>query len=173
MDEILLRLKKSRNAANIKSIAAECLDDPQIIETLITLMGGKDRRIAALTAWAMSHAVSLDKTILKFSHHKNLLAIAAGTDDNAVKRNTMRAWQWVELPQELVFDIAGIAFKLLSAPAEDIAVKVFSMTVLEGCLRFMPEMKEEILFVIEKDLPHGTPAYQVRAARFMKAAARI
>lgn len=173
MDEILSRLKQSRNAVNIKRIASDCLEDPEGFESLIALTGGKDQRIASLAAWAMSHAVGLDKTILKLPHHKKLLAIITKTGNNAVKRNIMRAWQWVKLPQELVPDIADIAFRLFSNPAEDIAVKVFSMTVLESCLQFIPEMKEEVLFIIEKDLPHGTAAYQVRAARFMQAAAKI
>lgn len=173
MDEILSRLKQSRNAVNIKRIAADCLEDPKGFESLIKLIGGKDQRIAALAGWAMSHAVGLDKKVLKLPHHKMLVAIASKTDNNAVKRNIMRAWQWVKLPQELIFDIADIAFRFFSNPAEDIAVRVFSMTVLESCLQFIPEMKEAILFIIEKDLPHGTAAFQVRAARFMKAAGKI
>lgn len=173
MDKILSRLKQSRSAVNIKRIASECLDDPSGFETLVALTGGKDQRIAALAAWALSHAVGLDKKVLKLPHHKKLVAIATKTDNNAVKRNIMRAWQWVKLPQEMVPDIVDIAFRFFSNPAEDIAVRVFSMTVLENCLQFIPEMKEEILFIIEKDLPHGTAAFQVRAARFMKAAAKL
>jgi hypothetical protein len=166
-------LAKARNVRDIKHIASLCADNPGDFDNLLKCMEGSDPHLGALAAWAMSHAVSLRPDILKRNHFDRMVGLAGQTTHSALKRNILRAWQMVELPGELQYSIADIALKFLSSSGEDIAVKAFSITVLQNCLKQIPELKEEILFILEREMPHASAAYIVRAGKFMKAAAKI
>jgi hypothetical protein len=167
-------LKKVRNAKDIKAIASRATDDLRDFGRLIECMENSDRRIASMAAWAMSHAVQSSPALLQdIRFHQSLAAIAGKTSDGGLKRNIVRAWQFAPLPESMVYEIAGIAIRFLGTPEEDIAVKAFSMTVLQNCLKYMPELKEEVVFLAEKEMEHGTPALMVRGRKLLKIASGL
>ncbi len=166
-------IEKARNAKDIKEIAGRCADYPKDFDTLIGCIEDKDHHTASLAAWAMSHAVGIRPSILRMKHHKELVRIANQTSLGGIKRNIVRAWQSVDLPEDVRYDIADIALKFLGTPKEDIAIKAFSITVLQNCLKYIPELREEILFIIEKEMPMASAAFRVRAGKFMKFASKM
>lgn len=85
----------------------------------------------------------------------------------------MRIWQLVKIPDDRVCEIVDITLKYLNEASEDIAVKAFSITVLQHCLQHIPELQEEIVFILEKDMPHESPAYVHRAKKLLKFAEKL
>lgn len=91
----------------------------------------------------------------------------------AAKRNTVRFFQEIEIPEELWGDVADICFNFLGSSEEPVAVKVFSMTVLLGIVKKVPELKDELKYLIEDQLPYGTSGFKNRGLKTLKALDKI
>jgi hypothetical protein len=167
------QLEKARNIHSVLDIAKACAVIPEEFDKLVSLMEDKDRHISAMAAWSMGHAVQQQPDILARHHHEVFIRIAAHTTLGGIKRNILRAWQWAPPAGELLYEAADIALKLLADPKEDVAVKAFSITLLQNALKEIPELKDESLFVIEKNLPQAKPAFTSRAKKFMAFARHI
>ena len=86
----------------------------------------------------------------------------------AIKRNTIRMFQFVPIPAGRQGQIIDIAFHLLQDKRETIAVKVFAMTVLENLSVKSPELGQELRIILEDQLPYAGPAFRSRASKILK-----
>jgi hypothetical protein len=87
---------------------------------------------------------------------------------NAVRRNVLRLLQWVEIPAEYQGLAAEISFGYLSDADVPIAVRVFAMTVLDRIAQRHPELRQELHFVLEQQLPYQSPGFVSRARKLLK-----
>lgn len=76
----------------------------------------------------------------------------------AVKRNVIRLLQFADIPEELHGQVMNICFDLLADTNETIAVRVFSMSVLAQLAKTYPEIKQELITIIEDTLEHEPAA---------------
>ncbi|MBA4852590.1 hypothetical protein [Emticicia sp. BO119] len=67
---------------------------------------------------------------------------------DSVKRNIIRVWQYVDVPDEYIDDIYDICFGFINSN-EAIAIRVFSMTVCYNIARKIPELKHELRLIVE------------------------
>ena len=67
----------------------------------------------------------------------------------AVKRNTMRLFQFIPIEESISGELFDIALSYLVAIEEPVAVKAFSMTVLRKICANYPELINEVRFQIE------------------------
>lgn len=87
---------------------------------------------------------------------------------NAVKRNTIRFLQDIQIPEKYQGTLMEICFKYLESPTEALAVKVFSMQVLDNLAKLYPEIKPELKLLIEEQLPNQTAGFKSRAKKILK-----
>ncbi len=87
---------------------------------------------------------------------------------DAIKRNTVRVLQDVEIPENLHGIITDICFKYLQNPSEAIAIKVFSMTIIHNLTKKYPELKEELKFILEEQLPFQSAGFRSRAGKILR-----
>ncbi len=163
----------SRNIKDIKEIATICADSQQDFNMLVKCMGSNERDIASMASWAMGHAVQINPDLLDRKSMQNLVGLGNSTPSSAIRRNIMRAIQWAKVPADMQYDVADLALKFLNSQKEDIAVKAFSITVLQNCLKDIPELREEIVFILERDMPHASAAYKQRAKKLLRDAPGI
>lgn len=87
----------------------------------------------------------------------------------AVKRNVLRILQDTDIPEHLHGDIMNTCFNTLVNVSEPIAVRVFSMTVLDNLAKHYPEIRQELNIIIEEELERGASAgFRSRAKRILK-----
>lgn len=87
----------------------------------------------------------------------------------AVKRNVVRILQFLEIPEELHGDVMNVCFDMLADPKETIAVRAFSMTVLTNMSKYYPDIKHELIAIIEDQLEQGaSPGFIVRSKKLLK-----
>ena len=86
----------------------------------------------------------------------------------AVKRNTVRFLQFMPISKKWQGRVADICFRYLTSHTEPIAVKVFAMTVLANLAMENQELKNELIPIIEDQLPFGSAGFRNRGARIMK-----
>lgn len=86
----------------------------------------------------------------------------------AAKRNVVRLLQFVEIPDELLGEVATVCFEYLASPKEPIAVRALAMTVLANIAQKEPDLKNELRLTIEQQLSNGGPAICSRARKILK-----
>lgn len=135
---------------------------------LVTVFLAGPYRVTQRAAWPLAICVELYPNLVK-PHLTILLKYLdkPGIHDS-VKRNTVRLLQHIEIPKRLHGKIADRCFRYLTDNEENIAVRVFSMSVLETISRENPELKRELQMIIEDHLPFASPGYLSRARRVLK-----
>ena len=68
---------------------------------------------------------------------------------DAVKRNVLRIFQFIDIPKELEGKLFDVALTFLQSNEEAIAIRVFSMTSLRKICENHPELCQEIIPTIE------------------------
>ena len=85
----------------------------------------------------------------------------------AVKRNTLRILQYIDIPEKLLGRVAEICFNFLASGVEPVAVKAFSMTVLYNITLKEPELANELKLHIEQLLPFGSAGIKSRGRKIL------
>ncbi len=68
---------------------------------------------------------------------------------DAVKRNVLRIFQFIEIPEEVEGDLFEIGMTYLKSAEEAVAIKAFAMTVLRRICEKYPDLAQELIFQIE------------------------
>ncbi|MBK8089678.1 MAG: hypothetical protein IPK31_18100 [Chitinophagaceae bacterium] len=87
---------------------------------------------------------------------------------NAVKRNIVRLLQEVPIPEKLHGEVMDTCFGFVADVQEAIAVKAFSLTILENLSKQYPEIKHELKVIIEERWDYETAAFHSRAKKILK-----
>lgn len=82
---------------------------------------------------------------------------------DSVKRNTIRTFQDIDIPEKLQGKAADICFNFLCSKDETIGVKVFSMTVIHNLSKQHPD-----LVAIEEQLPYSSAGFKSRGSKILK-----
>jgi hypothetical protein len=61
----------------------------------------------------------------------------------------------------------NLCFKYISSPTEPVAIKAFSITVLQNLAKQYPEILNEIKLIIEERWDHETVAFKKRARKLL------
>jgi hypothetical protein len=149
---------------------------------IIKWIGGSEERFAELmevffngntrqnqyAAGLMIHCIDKWNYLLTPYIEKLILNLQKPNLHDAIKRNTVRVLQDVEIPEHLHGTMADIAFGYLQNPSEAIAIKVFSMTILDNLTQKYPELKEELHFILEAQMPFQSAGFRSRAGKILK-----
>jgi hypothetical protein len=76
--------------------------------------------------------------------------------------------QFVEIPRRLQGLAAEICFRFLLDQQEPVAVRCFSLTVLARLAAQEPQLRNEIMLIVEDSLPYASPGFRSRANRVLK-----
>lgn len=118
--------------------------------------------------WPMS-AVAEDQPGWVLPHLAQLVKLLERKDvHNAVLRNTVRALQYVRIPERYQGEVMNTCFEFVADPAQAAAVKAFSLTVLEHLAEDYPDIVPELTLIIEERWAQETPAFHSRARKILK-----
>jgi hypothetical protein len=79
---------------------------------------------------------------------------------DGIKRNGLRALQFVEIPEKYQGTIMDICFQYLESPKETVAVKVFALYILAKLAKVYPELIQEIRLLIEMQIDNQTAGFK-------------
>ena len=135
---------------------------------LMEVLFDKNSRKSRYAASIMSHCVDKWNYLLLPYVERLILNLQNPNLHDAIKRNTVRVLQDVEIPEHLHGTMAEITFQYLQNPAEAIATKISSMTILDNLTKKYPELKEELRFIIEEQIPFQSAGFRSRAGKILK-----
>lgn len=160
-------LKEHSKAQTLK-IVRYVGNDSERFSELVSLFLKGPYRVTQRAAWPLSICVEHHPEIVN-PHLKRLLKnLTQPALHNAVKRNTIRLLQFVEVPKSLHGEVTNICFDYLQDNKEAIAVRAFSMTVLANIAKTNPDLKRELIMILEDILPYGSAGLVSRAHNTIK-----
>lgn len=162
-NEILKEHSKNQTLKIVKFIG----NDEAKFKALMHLFFNDEYRVVQRTAWVVNMCAEAHPGLIKPYLNKMLDYLHMPVHD-AVKRNTVRIFQFVDIPTKLIGKAASICFELLQSKDESVAVKVFSMTVLGRIVQHEPELKNELRLIIEDQFPYSTAGFSARAKKVLK-----
>lgn len=143
-------------------------NDPQRFSELVDVFLKGPYRVTQRAAWPLSICVEQHPEIAKPHLKKLVKNLRQPALHNAVKRNIVRLLQFVQVPKSLQGEVADICFEYLQNNQEAIAVRAFSMTVLANIVKTNPDLKHELVMILEDILPYGSAGMISRARNTLK-----
>jgi hypothetical protein len=117
---------------------------------------------------ALSYCVINNPPFIQ-KHFSNLVKnLGKPNAGDSVKRNTVRLLQHISIPKQFHGEIMSICFNFISDPQEKVAVKAFSLSILQNLCRQYPEIRQEIKTIIEDRWDYETAAFRSRARKILK-----
>lgn len=166
--DIRASLLEEHSKSQILKITNWIDNHPDRFAELIHLMLKDEYRVAQRAAWAVTHC--LDKYPQLIGPHLAPMVynLRNTKQHQAIRRNTLRALQQVNIPEDLWGEVADISFQLLVDPNEPAAVRVFAMTVIWNICQHVPELAQELKLIIEDQWDHATAGFRSRGKRILK-----
>ncbi len=120
-------------------------------------------RVTQRAAWVVG-IIGDEHPAMLVPHLKKMIAkMKQPGVHHAVKRNTIRLLQTIDIPRGLLGTVVDVCFDALTAPKETIAVKVYAMTVLARIAQKEPDLMKEIRLVVAQQLPTSGAGFRARA----------
>jgi hypothetical protein len=164
-EEILFEHSK----AQCSKIVAWVGDSQQRFNELFKLfVSDAEYRVVQRAAWPVSYCVEAHPGLIKSNFSKLIKKLHQPNLHDAVKRNSMRLLQHIDIPEKYQGDVMNICFTYVESQTEAIATKAFAMTVLGNLSNLYPEIIPEIKLLINDQLPHATPGFKSRARALLK-----
>ena len=162
------QLLKEHSKTNCDKIVRWIGNDQLRFDELFRLFVSDEYRVVQHAAWPLSYTVIAHPQLIKKHFSKLINNLDKPGIHNAVKRNTLRFLQEVEIPKTFHGKLMDACFRYISMPGEAIAVKAFALTVLEKLSLTYPEIIPEIKLLIAENYDRETPAFRSRAKQFLK-----
>lgn len=125
-------------------------------------------RVTQRAGWPLSYCVEKHPELIQPYFKQILDYLKKPGIHEAVPRNIVRILQYVEIPKRYQGRVMNICFEFVTNPQTPVAIKAFSLTVLEHLADSYPEIKPELKLVIEEQWEHETAAFRSRAKKILK-----
>jgi len=165
-----MNLRKELSETHSKKRALEIADfilKENKLDELMDLFFNAHYRVNQRAAYILSLYYEKDNSIISPYLEKLITNLVNNRPHDAVIRNTVRILQFVDLPEKLMGKTYDICFKYLTSADEPIAIKAFSMRVLANICKTYPELKNELIPIIEDMIPYGSPGIKSRGNKIL------
>lgn len=153
---------------NCNKIVAWLGNNRERFDQLFQLFLEGEYRVTQRAAWPLSCAVIAHPELMKNNFRKLINNLEKTGLHDAVKRNTLRLLQEIEIPAKFEGAVMKICFNYLESASEAVAIKAFSLSVLHKLSKKYPEIIPEIKLLIEEQITRQTPAFKSRAKKFLQ-----
>jgi hypothetical protein len=138
-------------------------------DELFHLFLNDEYRVAQRAAWPLSYCVISHPQLVKKHFARLVKNMKKHGLGDSVKRNTVRLLQHIEIPVKFHGDIMSSCFDYIIDPKEKVAVKAFSLSILDNLSKQYPEIRQELKTIIEDRWDSETAAFRSRAKKILKA----
>jgi len=157
-------LKEKQSTVNRDLIVNYVGSSPARMDELMKLFFSKDLRVCQNASWPMTHiGDKYPKLILPY--FEEMLHKLKTPQHDAVLRNTLRIWQQMDIPEKYEGTVYELCFKFLANYDRPPAVRAFSIGILSNLADKFPDLKSELIDLLEEVYPHGTPGLKNKAKK--------
>ena len=153
-EQLLIEHSKS----NSEKITNYIGDDAQRLEELMDCFFCNEYRVSQRAAMVVSNCFDHKSELMQPYLSKLVENLNALNIHIAVKRNTIRILQFVDIPEDIQATLFDKCLIYLVDPKEPIALKAFSMGILYNICKIHPELKGEVIPLIEDEIKRSESA---------------
>ncbi len=162
------QLLKEHSKVSCNRIVAWVGSNQARFDALLRLFLDDEYRVVQRAAWPLSYCVIQHPLLIKKHFGPLLRNLRKPGIHDAVKRNTLRLLQAVDIPKRYQGPVMDSCFTYIATPAEPVAIKAFSLTVLGNLAAQYPDIIPEIKLLIEENYARETAAFKSRARQVLK-----
>jgi len=159
--------------AQCNRVVAYVGDDKKRFAQLMKLFFEGEYRVTRRAAWPMSYVVRKHPELIAPYFGRLLTKLSNPKEGDAVVRNIVRLLQTVDTPKRYHGKLMTICFEFIQSNEAAIAIKAFSLSILQNLAKDYPEIIPEVKTIIEERWDIETAAFRSRARNFLKAAGKI
>jgi hypothetical protein len=165
--DLKTELLREHSYENSEKIAWDIMESPQYLNVLFELFWENDYRITQRASWVIIIITEWKPKLIKPFVDDMILRLKKEGINDSIKRNTVRILAEFPIPAHMEGEITEICFKFMNNPSEAIAIKVFSMTILERMVEKHPELKPELIYAIETGMEFGSAGFRSRGGKIL------
>lgn len=162
------QLLSEHSKRNTNFIASYIKADPNRFKDLMNLFFLGSYRVVQRAAWVMSECVDKNPELINIYWGKLIRNLKKKDVHDAVKRNTLKILENIEIPAKYQGELISVCFDFLCDKKEPVAVKVFAMSVLFKLTTQEPDLQKELRIIIEDQMPFGSPGFKSRGSKILK-----
>ncbi len=159
---------REHSKRQVRRIARWIGNDAHRFKQLMELFLHGDRKITQRSAWIINECYEHSPQLIPPWLNALVIKMQEPGVHDAVPRNVLRILECVEIPKSLLGTVVTLCFEYLSAVDCGIAVKVYSMSILQKVALREPDLKRELEASIGLMMPYAGPALRARARIVLK-----
>lgn len=159
-DALLAEHSKAQTSRIVAYIGA----DRERFAAFMEILLHGDALIRQRAAWVLGWCGELQPALVE-PYLPQLLELLAQPGHAAVRRNIVRALQFVPVPEDLQVRVFESCYELAVSLAEPPAVKAFALTAAANIARHEPDLLAELRLALARQMPDATPAFRCRLER--------
>jgi hypothetical protein len=163
-DTILAEHSKSQTTKIIKWVGKS----QARFDQLFSLFLNDEYRVTQRAGWPLSYCVQQHPELIRKHLGKLIKNLQKKDLHDAVKRNTVRMLQEIPIPARLHGELMNVCFQFIESPTEAVAIKAFSLTILNNFVPLYPDIKNELKLIIEERWEHESAAFRSRAGKILQ-----
>ena len=167
MSDLYKRIIRGQTKHDARAIALDVVKGKYGIDELMEHFFSDDWVICQKVAWPVGMIADEDPQLL-MPYIGAMLENLERPVHDAVVRNTIRTFQFMDLPEEWEGPVYDKCFEYFSNPKFPVAFRVFAMTVCTDIAMSHPELAQEIIPVIEDNWENVSAAWRARGKRELK-----
>lgn len=141
-------------------------DKNRFIKLLNVFFKG-EYRITQRAAWPLSYIAIANPNLIRPHLIKLIKKLNEEGNHPAIKRNILRIFQEIEIPEKHYGILVDICFKFLLDKKQPIAIRAFAITIAAKISEGYPDLKKELLIVLNE--MHKYPQQPAITARLKSA----
>ncbi len=169
---LLEALQAEMNKENLLKILDYLGNDKSRFDILMQIFFTDGNATTQRAAWVMSHCAEKQTHLLE-PYLEKMIRLLPTNQTDAVTRNIVRILQVMDIPNDLL----GIAFEscyeFVAKVETPIAIKAFSMTILYNICKKEPDLKNEVIELIEMQMEHGSKGVVGRGKKVLSLLRRL
>jgi hypothetical protein len=142
-------------------------NDKKLFAELMKLFFEGEYRVTQRAAWPVSYCVKNHPQLIDPFFKPLLNNLEKKGLHDAVKRNTVRLLQSVIVPKKFHGQLMNICFDFLQSNETAVAIKAFSLTILQNLSKQYPEIIPELKLIVQERWEHETQAFKIRARKII------
>jgi len=99
---------------------------------------------------------------------KNIRLLTRKDNAAPIIRNSLRELQDMDVPVKYHGELMSACFGFIESPTTPVAIKAYSLAILQKLSGIYPEIKPELKVIIEERWEHETAAFHSRARKILK-----
>ena len=166
-DSLLQRIIDGKTKEDAKTIARDVIQGKIDIEDLMTHFFSDDWVVCQKVSWPVGMIADFAPDML-IPYIGPMIENLDRPLHDAVIRNTIRTWQFINIPEEWEGPVYDICFEYFSNPKYPVAFRVFAMSVCSNIAMKHPSLAEEIIPIIEDNWDHVSAAWRSRGKKELR-----